>query len=46
MALVKYRHIFKMAVNSYRQMLTGFRLQAHAMKLDETVIKLNQVLTL
>jgi len=43
-ALVKYRPISKMAVivNSYRQMLIGVRLQAHAdlIKLAETVIKL------
>jgi len=45
MALVKYLPIFKMAaiVNLHRQMLTGVRLQAHAvsMKLAQTMIKIH-----
>jgi len=42
MNLVKYWPIFKMVaiVNLYRQMLTGVRLQAHSMKLAETMIKI------
>jgi len=44
MALVKYLPIFKIAaiVNLYRQMLTGVRLQAHAVsvKLAQTMIKI------
>jgi len=45
MALVKYLPIFKMAdiVNLYRQMLTGVRLQAHAvsMKPAQKMIMIN-----